>query len=137
VKPDHLGGREIMLDRVLDIREMAGDSSHLGPLNRTLFSDILLRGLPRKHIAGKDDGRNNLFELTRSHANFPRSINFSLPNPTKRKFIVDVPESILCRPFDAKKSFWFYYLVADSTSTVVRTESKISKKFFKKFLDCR
>ena len=110
VQPFHLGAREFMQDRVLDIREMAGDPSHLGPLHRTLILDILRRGLRRERIAGNDDRRNNQLKFTRFHPNSPRPIDFSRPNAVKRIFIVYVPERILNGPFDAKESFWFHYL---------------------------
>jgi hypothetical protein len=43
VKPLQLGAREIMLNRVLDIRQMGGDPNLLDPLHRMWIFDIRWR----------------------------------------------------------------------------------------------
>jgi len=70
VKPLHLPAREIMLNRILDIRDIAGDPGHINPLHRMWFLDRPWRHLPRKRLAGHDDRLENGFEFTRFYGVF-------------------------------------------------------------------
>ena len=80
VKPLHLPAREIMLNRILDIRDIAGDPGHINPLHRMWILDRPWRHLPRKRIAGHDDRLENGFEFTRFYGVFFRPIKSSPRN---------------------------------------------------------